>query len=323
MKTPEYILSANRAWHRKNRTKVRAYIKKWSAERRAEIMKRYGPCVCGSSEDLSIRRASFVPKLKGASLDAWIVKSDYPEGAIVVRCLKCVRDGKFRLSGKQIKKLRLERLGAKAISDENMRSFNKYRARNLSNMRQRSVNLKYRAMAGYSNPPVCALCGDSRFHALELDHVKGDGSEHRKQKDVYSKGMYRWSIENGFPDNLRVLCSNCNILEHLRISGKNPNPIRAKFIEKLGGKCEYCETTDVRILVCHHGNNGGCAARRKESHGIGGWVYLKKYLNADISAMNFKCMCYSCHRVHHATENKRPLPTALAQPVPPMSSIIV
>ncbi len=55
----------------------------------------------------------------------------------------------------------------------------------------------------------CACCGSAT--RLTIDHVNGDGSEHRKE--IGAKGstrMYRWLISNGFPDGFQTLCGSCN-----------------------------------------------------------------------------------------------------------------
>lgn len=57
---------------------------------------------------------------------------------------------------------------------------------------------------------VCACCGASR-EFLTLDHIDGNGHEHRKA--IGSSGgvaFYRWIIRNGFPPGYQSLCWNCN-----------------------------------------------------------------------------------------------------------------
>jgi len=59
----------------------------------------------------------------------------------------------------------------------------------------------------------CACCNEFRKEFLTVDHINGDGAEHRKiLGKAQSRGtnFYRWIIRNNFPDNLRILCMNCN-----------------------------------------------------------------------------------------------------------------
>lgn len=54
----------------------------------------------------------------------------------------------------------------------------------------------------------CACCGTTK--RLGIDHVKGDGKEHRAQIGMGSSHLYRWLIANGFPGGFQVLCGWCN-----------------------------------------------------------------------------------------------------------------
>ena len=59
----------------------------------------------------------------------------------------------------------------------------------------------------------CACCGEARLIFLSIDHVHGDGAEHRKS--IYGRnggGTYQWFKSHGYPQDGRyqVLCHNCN-----------------------------------------------------------------------------------------------------------------
>lgn len=62
----------------------------------------------------------------------------------------------------------------------------------------------------------CACCGEKRLEFLTVDHINGDGSEHRRSlaspNGKTSQGMiYKDIKKQGYPkDKFRVLCSNCN-----------------------------------------------------------------------------------------------------------------
>ena len=59
-----------------------------------------------------------------------------------------------------------------------------------------------------SEIPYCACCGESRIEFLAVDHINGDGAEHRKK---YPGNMFVWLIKNNFPDGFQILCHNCNL----------------------------------------------------------------------------------------------------------------
>jgi hypothetical protein len=54
----------------------------------------------------------------------------------------------------------------------------------------------------------CACCG--RTSNLSIDHVNGDGAEHRLTIPKGTPSLYKWLIENDFPDDFQVLCGPCN-----------------------------------------------------------------------------------------------------------------
>jgi hypothetical protein len=61
-------------------------------------------------------------------------------------------------------------------------------------------------LAHYGNSCVC--CGESIPEFLSIDHINGGGGKHRKE--IGAGAMYRWIIDNNFPDDFQILCHNCN-----------------------------------------------------------------------------------------------------------------
>lgn len=54
----------------------------------------------------------------------------------------------------------------------------------------------------------CSCCGESHPEFLSIDHINGNGKEHRK---LVGTRLYAILIREGFPkDNYRLLCMNCN-----------------------------------------------------------------------------------------------------------------
>jgi len=63
----------------------------------------------------------------------------------------------------------------------------------------------------------CAICGESEYNRLTLDHANGDGGEFRrpfkeKNRTMSGSNFYYWLRKKSFPKNLglRVLCISCN-----------------------------------------------------------------------------------------------------------------
>ena len=86
-----------------------------------------------------------------------------------------------------------------------------------SEYNQKSLRkLKREVMDAYGG--ACSCCGETELAFLTIDHVNGDGAEHRRQlaAEVGSSWgqagapTYRWLRKNGFPEGFQVMCANCN-----------------------------------------------------------------------------------------------------------------
>jgi len=61
----------------------------------------------------------------------------------------------------------------------------------------------------------CACCGESEQSFLTIDHINGDGAAQRRNARLTAgKNYYRYIIQQGFPDDLQLLCWNCNMSKH-------------------------------------------------------------------------------------------------------------
>lgn len=65
---------------------------------------------------------------------------------------------------------------------------------------------------------VCNCCGEHRIQFLTIDHINNDGAKHRKEIGLVvgcGIAFYRWIRRNNFPEDLQVLCHNCNIGKYI------------------------------------------------------------------------------------------------------------
>ena len=92
-------------------------------------------------------------------------------------------------------------------------SYNKWRVDNLEKAKKitnDSVN-KYRAnkkklvFDHYGRKCVC--CGEENEGFLTIDHIKGNGTNHRKE---IGNHIEIWLVKNNFPEGFQTLCFNCN-----------------------------------------------------------------------------------------------------------------
>jgi len=85
---------------------------------------------------------------------------------------------------------------------------------NLVKSNSNNTRVRYRrivkqiVMDAYGNKCIC--CGEDNPDLLTIDHINGNGSQHRREVKSGGHGFYRWIINHRFPDNLRLLCWNCN-----------------------------------------------------------------------------------------------------------------
>ncbi len=69
-----------------------------------------------------------------------------------------------------------------------------------------NLKLKLKIFEVYGNK--CACCGEDNFYFLQIDHMDGGGTKHRKI--VGTSGIYKFLKDNKYPANFQLLCSNCN-----------------------------------------------------------------------------------------------------------------
>ncbi len=101
-----------------------------------------------------------------------------------------------------------ERRRARGREDENQRYYETYRERHRRKGKEHDQAQKLQVFTHYSGgEPRCAHCGIVDVDVLTLDHINGNGHQHRKSIGGHP---YRWIINNDYPDGFQVLCFNCN-----------------------------------------------------------------------------------------------------------------
>lgn len=85
-------------------------------------------------------------------------------------------------------------------------SANRYARANKQKAHDRWQAMRRMVMDAYGGP-VCACCGETIYEFLTIDHMNNDGADHRR---AIGQHLYRWLIENDYPEGFQVLCMNCN-----------------------------------------------------------------------------------------------------------------
>lgn len=81
-------------------------------------------------------------------------------------------------------------------------------------------NLRERLIAHYSGGTNrCAICGEERIGALDLDHLDGGGNQERHRLGGTNAKLYSHLVRENFPPGYQVLCRNDNWLKYLASLG--------------------------------------------------------------------------------------------------------
>ena len=90
-----------------------------------------------------------------------------------------------------------------------LRSYYKHRKKRNQESKETRLRIKKQVFSHYGNTCVC--CGETIPGFLTIDHINGDGHKHRRE--IGKQGgidFYTWIIKNNYPNNLQILCWNCN-----------------------------------------------------------------------------------------------------------------
>jgi hypothetical protein len=82
-------------------------------------------------------------------------------------------------------------------------------ARNMMSRKERYR--KHRSVCLNHYGHKCECCGETEGSFLGVDHINGGGRDHRAQLRKSGSNIYRFLVQNSFPDGYRLLCHNCNI----------------------------------------------------------------------------------------------------------------
>jgi len=160
--------------------------------------------------------------------------------------------------------------------------------------------LNYYSLESY---PICARCGEKEIGFLEIDHVKGV-----IEKDGRGgHALVKYIIDNNFPENYQILCTNCNWLKHrenqrltlsqtkenIRCRTKNLKLKEEVFSHYSKGlpKCNCCgiDTLDVLSLDHIHGRKNAKHKKDLGGHELYTWVRQNEY------PLDFQVLCMMCN----------------------------
>lgn len=136
-------------------------------------------------------------------------RSKNKSNGLTSQCKVCISDGVKRYA--QTEK-------GKKIRKESIKRYKKNhpdRVRKQENKRRKDRRLQ--VLEHYScSPPKCVMCGFDDIRALQIDHINGNGRDHRRQLGRRAGGsdiIIDFIIKNNYPDGFQILCANCNMIK--------------------------------------------------------------------------------------------------------------
>lgn len=91
--------------------------------------------------------------------------------------------------------------------------------------------------------------------------------------------------------------------------------IKKRIVEKLGGKCAKCRTTDIRLLQVNHKNGNGTRELRR----LGSHDFYRLILSGKRATNDLELRCANCNLLYEYETGRRWCPVeergCLAQPI--------
>jgi len=112
--------------------------------------------------------------------------------------------------------------------DNELSRVNKYRLTHRAYWKEVNLLIKTEVITHYGNGKcACIRCGYDDIRALSIDHIDGNGAQHRRTIKVPSGNhFYRWLRKNNFPSGFQTLCMNCQWIK--RVENGESNKLFAK-----------------------------------------------------------------------------------------------
>jgi hypothetical protein len=174
-----------------------------------------------------------------------------------------------------------------------------------------NLKLRYNILKYYSyGKMVCNFCGENHYEFLEIDHMAGNGKDHKRQITI---SLYSWLKQNNYPSGYQVLCSNCNnkkerkksrmkeisyTVLHKRNNQKYKNLKFNVFSHyKTDNKiqCSCCGVNDLDILCTDHINGDGAKHRASGELGTHGQK-IYSWLKRNNYPPGFRILCHNCNQ---------------------------
>lgn len=104
-----------------------------------------------------------------------------------------------------------------------------HRKQNYEYVKRKTAELKEEVFTHYGNGKcACVKCGyDEDLRGLVLDHINGNGAQHRKALKKTGRAFYALLKRTGYPAGFQTLCAICN---NIKVDEENEH--KAKYASK-------------------------------------------------------------------------------------------
>ncbi len=174
------------------------------------------------------------------------------------------------------------------INNDNKIRYSKNKNKYLITYKNKRMQIKSEVILLYGGK--CQLCDENNFNKLSLDHIDGNGRKHRASVLKIDSGsaFLKWVLKNK-PDNLRLLCYNCNCQHDMLSNNKRVN-LKKDIYDRYGGQCINCGCHDYKFLTIDHIDNNGAKHRKEIGSDIYNWLKKNNYPKE-----NFQILCFNCN----------------------------
>ena len=179
--------------------------------------------------------------------------------------------------------------------------------------------LKAEIFVHYGNGEIkCKLCPELDLNLLTIDHINGNGNQHRKEigkKTGYN--FYSWLKKNNYPDGYQVLCWTCQFKKRiLEMRPTNPTPrqiknaeyvqsVKTECLQHYGEVCDCGEDDQVVLTLDHVNDDGGKQRKETGKWGFGFYLFLRKNGFPNNPPLVVKCIkCQYRKRIKNEEERK-------------------
>jgi hypothetical protein len=203
----ERIKAQQKAYRQANAKRIKAYCQKMKETVLSYYSGGVPKCVCCGEQNITFLSIDHVEgggnkqmrelKRKGESFYRWLRNNGYPSGYRVL-CMNC----NFALGLRG-------HCPHGVLPDSTKPRLGQSQSYYAIYGRKRWQKLRHGVLVHYSGgQPACSCCGEKHDEFLSIDHINGDGADHRRM--IGSGATYRWLTNNNFPPGFQVLCMNCN-----------------------------------------------------------------------------------------------------------------